>query len=126
MKGSIITNDILHKYETSERSNIEAFEIKMLKKVIGISWFDHRTNDNVIERVGRPKSLLNKITAAQLSCFGHIRRRDGTSLESTVMTGSVEVSRGQGRPRTTRAKTLMAATKNRMHELHDLALDRTS
>ena len=80
----------------AERSKIEAFEMKIWRKVLGISWFDHRTNDYVIERVGGPQSLLNKTTAAQLSYFGHIRRRDGTSLENTVTTGSVAGFRGQG------------------------------
>ena len=94
--------------------------------MLGISWFDHRTNHFVIEKVRRPQSLLNKIIAAQLPYFGHNGRRDGTSLENTIITYSVEGSRGQGRPRTTWTKTVMVATKRNMHKLHDKAIDRVS
>ena len=85
-----------------------------------------RTNDYVIERVGKPQCLLDKTAAAQQSYFCHIRRRDDTSLENTVLTGSVEGSRGQESPRITWAKTLMAAKKKSMHEIRDMALDRIS
>ena len=65
---------------------------------LGISWSDRITNATVLERVGHEEILLRNIQRAQLRYFGHIARRDATSLEKIAMLGFVEGTRSRGRP----------------------------
>ena len=73
-----------------ERNRIDAFEMWAYRRLLGISWSDRITNDTVFERVGQGKTLLRDIQRAQLRYFGHIARRDSTSLEKVAMLGYVE------------------------------------
>ena len=82
-----------------ERNRIDAFEMWAYRRLLGISWSDRITNDTVLERVGHGKTLLRDIQRAQLRYFGHIARRDSTSLEKVAMLGYVEGTRSRGRPR---------------------------
>ena len=61
-----------------------------------IPWTDRETNAEVLNMVGEEKCLVKEIRLRQLKFFGHVMRR---GLESRVVTGLIEGSRGKGRPR---------------------------
>ena len=80
-----------------DKNRIEAFEMWCWRRLLNISWTDHITNKDVLERVGNPTALLCEIVKLKLSFFGHIIRSDG--LEKTIMLGMTEGARRRGRPR---------------------------
>ena len=83
-----------------EEKRLEAFEMKMLRKILGVTWQEHRTNESILEQTGHKKGLLPAVRKKKLTYAGHIARcRD--SLEKTIMQGSVPGKRGRGRPRRT-------------------------
>ena len=66
------------------------------RRLLGISWSHRITNATVLESVGHEKILLRDIQRAQLRYFGHIARRDATSLEKVAMLGFVEAHDAEG------------------------------
>ena len=85
--------------ETERR--IQAFEMKCLRKLLGISYREHRTNESVRQEVeavcGKFESLLETVKRRKLKWFGHVCRHD--SLSKTILQGTVAGGRKRGRPR---------------------------
>ena len=82
-----------------DECKISAFETWAWRRLLGISWRDKVSNDQVLRNINTTPRLLSKIHKMQLTYFGHIARRDGESLEKTIMTGLVPGNRSRGRPR---------------------------
>lgn len=82
-----------------EQRRLEAFEMKMLRKMLQIPWTAHKTNQSILEETGYKQNLLESIKKRKLAYIGHIARKSGENLEKTIMQGSVPGKRGRGRPR---------------------------
>src|SRR5687768_11966240 len=80
---------------------IQAFEMKMLRRILQIPWTAHRTNESILQETGYRKELLGTIKKRKLTYLGHIMRKQGENLEKTVIQGSVPGKRSRGRPRKT-------------------------
>ena len=77
---------------------INAFETKCFRKILNVSWKEHRTNISVAREIGvKMGSLLNTIKKQKLKYFGHITRHE--SLEKTILEADIGGSRRPGRPR---------------------------
>ena len=80
---------------------IQAFENKCLRKLLHISYKDHKTNEFVWASVnglaGPKERLLSIVKRRKLKWFCHVTRHD--SLCKTVMQGTVEGGCNRGRPR---------------------------
>ena len=80
---------------------IQAFEHKCFRKLLGISYREHKTNDFVRQKVesivGSQEPVLATVKRRKLMWFGHISRHD--SLCKTIMQGKVEGGRRRGRQR---------------------------
>ena len=80
---------------------IQAFETKCLRKLLRISYKEHKTNEYVYDTVnglvGPQEPLLATVKRRKLMWYGHIARH--TSLCKTVMQGTVEGGRRRGRQR---------------------------
>ena len=76
--------------ETERR--IQAFETKSLRKFLPISYWEHKTNEYVQNKVkslvGWQEPLLSTVKQWKLAWFGHVTWYDG--LCKTVMQGTVE------------------------------------
>lgn len=107
-----------------ERKRIEAFELWAWRRLLRISWNEHQTNVNVLNNIGNPRSLLNRVIAKQLTYFGHTNRRDGGNLEKQVMFGTIEGNRGRGRPRISWLDNLKKVTGMTLQELSRSAQNR--
>jgi len=57
-----------------------------------ISYTEHVTNDEVLERVGQDRKLLGQVKS--LKYFGHVTRH--SSLEKDIMLGTMSGKRRQG------------------------------
>ena len=73
---------------------INGFETKCYRKILNVSWKEHRTNISVAEELG---TLLNTIKKQKLKYYGHITRHE--SLEKSILEAQIAGQRGRGRPR---------------------------
>ena len=78
---------------------LEAAEMWIWRKVLGISWIDRVSNVQVLERVNTVRELLRKVRERQLQFLGHVMR--GGKLENLCLTGRIEGRRARGRQRET-------------------------
>ena len=83
----------------SDRNRIEAFEMWCCRKMLSISWQEHRTNDSILTELGLERELIGRVAKLKLQYFGHITRRSAGQLALTVLEGIMEGLRHQGRPR---------------------------
>ena len=85
--------------ETERR--IQAFEMKCLRRLLRISYLEHKTNDYVrslvSSYVGPQEPLLTTVKRRKLAWFGHVTRHD--TLSKTILQGTVEGGRRRGRQR---------------------------
>ena len=80
---------------------IQALEMRFFCKLLGISYRDHITNEEVKARIGntiRPyEDLLTSVKRRKLKWYGHITRSSG--LAKTILQGTVQGGRRRGRQR---------------------------
>ena len=85
--------------ETEKR--IHAMEMRCLRKLLGITYREHITNEEVRNRtrqaIGPHEDLLTTVKQRKLRWYGHITR--STGLAKTVMQGTVQGGRRRGRQR---------------------------
>ena len=70
---------------------IEAFEIWTFRRILKITWANHKTNDEVLNMAKCKRSLLNIIMKRKLQYFGHIIRK--SSLQRLLLEGKVDGKR---------------------------------
>ena len=80
---------------------IQALEMRCFRKLLGISYRDHITNEEVKARIGnaiRPyEDLLTTVKRRKLKWYGHVTRSSG--LAKTILQGTVQGGRRRGRQR---------------------------
>ena len=80
---------------------IQAFEMKAFRKLLRISYTEHKTNEFVRKRVeefaGPQEQLLETVKRRKLTWYGHVNRHN--SLAKTIMQGFVEGTRRRGKQR---------------------------
>ena len=78
---------------------IQATEMRCFRRLLGISYSDHITNEKVINRIrqaiGPYEDLLTTTKRRKLKWFGHVTR--GNGLVKTVLQGTVRGQRKRGR-----------------------------
>ena len=79
------------------QKRLEATEMWFLRRMMRVSWTDHVTNEDVLERTRSSRTLLQTIAKRQICFLGHILRKN--ALETVVFTGAVEGRRARGRHR---------------------------
>ena len=82
----------------TEIKKLEAYEMKMIRKVLRIPWTAHHTNESVLQEAGYHRQFLGTIKQRKLKYLGHVMRKEGENLEKTVIQGSVPGKRERGRP----------------------------
>ena len=83
----------------NNRKRVDAFEMWCYRRLLRVSWKDIRTSDWVLSMVRYELMLRKTIDSRKLRYLGHISRKDD-SIEKFIMQGTVEGSRGRGRPST--------------------------
>ena len=80
---------------------IQALEMRCFRKLLGISYRDHITNEEVKARIGNAigphKDLLTSVKRRKLKWYGHVTRSSG--LAKTILQGTVQGWRRRGRQR---------------------------
>ena len=80
---------------------IRALEMRCFRKLLGISYRDHITNEEVkariVNAIGPYEDLLTSVKRCKLKWYGHVIRSSG--LPKTILQGTVQVGRRRGRQR---------------------------
>ena len=80
---------------------IQALEMRCFCKLLGISYRDHITNEEVKTRIGNAiglyEDLLTAVKRRKLKWCGHVIRSSG--LAKTILQGTVQGGRRRGRQR---------------------------
>ena len=81
-----------------DERRIQAFEMKCLRRLLGISYRDRKTNEFVRSEVegfvGKVEPVLTTVKRRKLAWFAHVTRHD--SLSKTILQGTVEGGRERG------------------------------
>jgi len=84
----------------NEEARLDAFEMKVLRKILRVSWTAKKTNEWVLNKAGVKRELLDTVRARKLAYYGHTMRRQGSCPEKEIMQGTMSGARRRGRPRT--------------------------
>ena len=76
---------------------IDALEMWLYRRLMKIPWTEKRTNESILNELGKKLTLKSKIRKQQANFFGHAMRRQG--LENLITTARVLGKRSEGRPR---------------------------
>ncbi|KAK2174840.1 hypothetical protein NP493_774g00016 [Ridgeia piscesae] len=78
---------------------IQAMEMRCLRKLLGITYRDHISNEEVRNRtrqaIGPHEDLLTTVKRRKLKWYGHVTRSSG--LAKTILQGTVQGGRRRGR-----------------------------
>ncbi|KAI8513135.1 hypothetical protein Bbelb_097740 [Branchiostoma belcheri] len=84
---------------------LDTFQRRCLRTILGISWRDHVSNEELMQRAKVP-SLSATVMKMRLSFAGHVWRLPDLRTTKTALTWKPEGTRPRGRPRVTLRKTL--------------------
>jgi len=85
-------------YRKNEKTRLEAFEMKGLRKILCVSWTAKKTNEWVLNKAGVKRELLDTVKTRKLAYYGHTMRKQGNCLEKEIMQGTMPGARRRGRP----------------------------
>lgn len=84
-------------YATQERK-LQVFHLRCLRRVLGISWQDKVTNNEVLDRAGIP-SMYTLLRQRRLRWLGHVRRMEDGRIPKDLLYGELATGqRDKGRP----------------------------
>jgi len=90
-------------FRKKEKTHLEAFEMKGLRKILRVSWAAEETNEWVLNKAGLKRELLDTVKARELAYYGHTMRKQRNCLEKEIMQGlqgTMPGARRRGRLRT--------------------------
>ena len=103
-------------------------EMRCNRRLLGISYREHRPNAEVrniiTSAIGQHNDLLQIVKEMKLKWYGHVTR--GTGLAKTILQGTVEGGRRQGRQRRRWQDDVKDWTELDFAESQRLAHDRES
>ena len=83
----------------TEERRLDAFEMGMLRSILGVRWDDFIRNDDIRGRLCQPPVSL-KLRKARLKWFGHMERMGEERQVKRIMRARMQGRRPRGRPRT--------------------------
>ncbi|KAK3894356.1 hypothetical protein Pcinc_001893 [Petrolisthes cinctipes] len=105
---------------------IQALEMRCFRRILGISYRDHITNEEVRRRIrqhlGQYEDLLTTVKRRKLQSYGHTIRSDG--LAKTILQGTVRGGRRRGRQRKRWTDNIKEWTERSLAGAQALAHDR--
>ena len=101
---------------------LEAFAMWLHRRMLRISWKEHKTNGEILHKMKTNRSLLNTIKKRKCQYFGHIIR--GSGVQRLLMEGRINGRRGRGTPRTMWTDNIKEWTKISYNDCIRVAQDR--
>ena len=100
------------------------FEMQMYRRIMHISWKDHRTNNSILEELKPTCRFLAEVKRRKLPYFGHVVRAE--NLSTHVLHGRIAGNRGRGRPRRRWTDDIKQWTGRSVAECVQCAADRSN
>ena len=128
---SLVTSILMYGCEswtlTAElEKRIQAFENKCHRKLLKISYKEHKTNayvkEEIRKRMGHQEPLLSTIKRRKLIWFGHTTRHD--TLAKTILQGTLEGKRKRGRQKKSWLDNIKEWTNQPVQHLLEATQDR--
>ena len=94
------------------RQRLEAAEMWFYRRMLRISWTEHKSNEEVLRMAGVERNLLKNIRKRQLEFLGHILRKEG--LENLCLAGRTEGRKARRKQRSTYLDSLVNWMKNQV------------
>ena len=92
-----------------QECRLNAFHLRCLRRLLGITWKDRITNIDVLAMVGMP-SMYAMLSQRRLRWLGHVSRMDDGRIPKDILYGELATgTRPTGRP-ALRLKTYSSAT----------------
>ena len=83
--------------KVSSINKLEAFEMWVYRRMLRIPWTDHITNQEVLHRMNKDRTILETIKKRKTAYLGHVMRQDKYRFLQLIMEGKIEGKRGPGR-----------------------------
>jgi len=83
--------------KASDIDKLKAFEMTCYRRMLRISWKDHRTNESLLEEIGTDREIVACVKKQKLQYFGHMIRAQ--NLCTHIFEGRLHGTRSRGRPR---------------------------
>jgi calcineurin-like phosphoesterase family protein len=103
----------------SIESKIQAAEMKVLRLIRGVNIMDKMRNETIRKELDI-QSILTTVKNSQLRWFGHVMRRDDSSLVKNILDYKVKGKRPTGRPRRTYLRHINLLLKDRSTTLDEV------
>ena len=84
----------------ADEKRIQSAELWIYRRMLRVSWTEHRTDDSILTELGTTRQLLGFVLRRKLSFFGRTIRDGGCELVKCVIQGKVSGKRRRGRPKT--------------------------
>ena len=101
---------------------INAFEMWTYRKMLKLSYTNHKTNEEVLDMLHTEEQLLSNIVKRKCQYFGHLIRQN--ELQRQLLEGKINGKRSRGRPRITWMDNLKKWTGKSYGNLIRIAEDR--
>jgi hypothetical protein len=83
----------------SDINRIRSFEMWCWRKMMGVQWQEHRTDESILNQLGMHRVLMAKVAHMKFMYFGHVMRGSAGELALMVIEGAMEGNRPRGAPR---------------------------
>jgi len=84
----------------NEETRLEAFKMKLLRKILRLSWTAKKTNKWVLNKAGVRREPIDTVRARKLAYYGHTMRKQRNCMEKEMMQGTMPGARRRGRSHT--------------------------
>jgi len=79
----------------SDRDRINSLEMWCWRRLLGVSWREHRTNKSILDEMGLKNGLIKSVDSLKLQYFGQVVRESAGELSLTILEGAVNGTRHQ-------------------------------
>ena len=83
--------------KAEDKRRIQSFEMTAYRRMLRVSWMEHRTNASMLQEVQPPERLLTTVQRRKLQYFARVVR--ARNLCTEMLEGRIERKRKPGRPR---------------------------
>jgi len=90
----------------ADKERLEAFEMRVWRRMLKISWVDKVSNAEVLQKVQENKSILDTVQHRKFRWIGHILRHD--SLLHDIIEGRMKGKVTRGRKRLQRLSDVIS------------------
>jgi len=86
-------------YRKRDIDKLSAFQMKSYRRILNIKWQQRITNEEVMNRIGTTRTVMQMAIERKLKFFGHICRMPDDRVVKTAVFGVMEGQNKRGRPR---------------------------